>query len=206
MGCLDVFLDVLSDTGKGKRFATQSEMAEHCDVLPGQINKWINGKGLDNISKSFAIMDKLGCTLLPPNKSLDDFYLVPKVEAKCGAGASLETSGDIQAMHAFRKSFFGRCNIHARSAVMMDVIGDSMENTLFEGDTVLIDKSDNELRDGYIYVVTLGDELRIKRIQKELKCVKLLSDNPRYSPIIVEGIDLDALIVHGRVRWVGRSI
>lgn len=206
MTSFEVWKTAMTDYGKGKRFETQGKLAEACNTTQSKISRWSAGKDTQNIQFALDAADNLGCSLLPPNQGLDEFYLVPKVEARCGAGASLETSGDVQAMHAFRKSFFGRCNIHARSAVMMDVIGDSMEPTIYEGDTVLFDKSDNELRDGYIYVLTLGDELRIKRIQKTLKCVKLLSDNPRYSTEIVEGIDLEQLIVHGRVRWFGRIV
>ena len=55
--------------------------------------------------------------------------------------------------------------------------------------------------DGHIYVVTLGDELRVKRVQKTLKGLILRSENSKYADIPVEGPDLETFVVHGRVRW-----
>jgi phage repressor protein C with HTH and peptisase S24 domain len=88
----------------------------------------------------------------------------------------------------------------------MDVRGDSMEPLLKDGDTLLVDQSDTEIMDGRIYVVTLGDELRVKRIQKGFKGYVLRSENTRYADITIEGDDLDAFKVHGRVRWVGKML
>jgi phage repressor protein C with HTH and peptisase S24 domain len=86
----------------------------------------------------------------------------------------------------------------------MDVVGDSMEPTICNGDTLLVDKSDTELKDGHIYVVTLFDELRVKRIAKALKFISLISDNKKYPDVPVYASDMDQMKVHGRVRWSGR--
>ena len=88
----------------------------------------------------------------------------------------------------------------------MDVRGDSMEPLLKNGDTLLVDQSDTEVMDGRIYVVTLGDELRVKRIQKSMRGYVLRSENPRYADITVEGADLAEFKVHGRVRWCAKML
>ena len=88
----------------------------------------------------------------------------------------------------------------------MDIRGDSMDPLLKDGDTILVDQSDTVVSDGKIYVVTLGEELRVKMVQRSLRGYVLRSENPRYTDILVTDADLDAFRVHGRVRWAGKMI
>ena len=173
---------------------------------PSILSQWLNGKRVPSLSAIGPALDIMGANFLPPDGRLIDYDLVPKVAAKAGAGASLETSDETEGLYAFRKDFMGREHICARNAVMLDVVGDSMEPEFYEGDTLLVDKSDIEIRDGKIYVVTLGDELRVKRIFNSLNGLILRSDNPKYPDIHVEGPDLENFVVHGRVRWHSRIL
>jgi len=108
--------------------------------------------------------------------------------------------------YAFRCDFLGREHISDKKSVLMSIRGDSMEPLMQDGDTILIDQSDTQVMDGKIYVVTLCDELRVKRIQKGLRGYVLRSENPRYADIPINDEDMDAFRVHGRVRWVGKLI
>lgn len=81
-----------------------------------------------------------------------------------------------------------------------------MEPTFFHGDAILIDKSDIDVHEGKIYVVTLGEELRVKRLFKGVNGLILRSDNQKYPDISVTGPDLESFVVHGRVRWHGRVL
>ena len=125
---------------------------------------------------------------------------------KAGAGASLETSGETSGLYAFRNDFISRIGINAHNAVMMDVIGDSMEPLIQDGDTILIDQHDKDVIEGKIYVVTLGEELRVKRIYKGINGLILRSENTRYPDISVTTAEMESLVIHGRVRWFGRVI
>ena len=89
---------------------------------------------------------------------------------------------------------------------MMDVIGDSMEPLIQDGDTILIDQHDKDVIEGKIYVVTLGEELRVKRIYKGINGLILRSENTRYPDISVTTAEMESLVIHGRVRWFGRVI
>lgn len=176
------------------------------DPSSNLLRKWIKGERTPSLSAIAPVFELLGITLNVPGEELIDYDLIPKVSAKAGAGASLETSDETEGLYAFRKDFMGREHICAASAVMMDVVGDSMEPEFYEGDTLLVDKSDIEIKDGKIYVVTLGDELRVKRIFNSLNGLILRSDNPKYPDIHVEGPDLENFVVHGRVRWHSRIL
>lgn len=189
-----------------KKKGSISELARSINTNKAKISKWVNGKAAPGSADVAPIIDMMGAQLLMPDERLIDYDLVPKVSAKAGAGASLETSGEAEGLYAFRKDFMGREHISASHSVLMDVIGDSMEPEFFNGDTLLVDRSDTEIREGKIYVVTLGDELRVKRIHKSLNGLILRSDNRRYPDIPVEGHDLESLIIHGRVRWHSRIL
>lgn len=175
--------------------------AKAAGINPDILYKWILGQRSPSLKTVGPLLDYLGVTVNFPDKKMIDYDLVPKVVAKAGAGASLETDGDIEGLYAFRKDYMCMQHISAKNAVLMDVVGDSMEPLFQNGSTILIDKSDVEVMDGHIYVVTLGDELRVKRVQKTLKGLILRSENPKYADIPVEGPDLETFVVHGRVRW-----
>lgn len=54
--------------------------------------------------------------------------------------------------------------IRPERAIRARVKGDSMEEFLFDGDTVLINLDETEIKDGKIYALRYGDELRIKQL------------------------------------------
>ena len=199
---------VVSLVGKGKRFPNRTDLSDFLGLDRTKATKvfdFLDGKK----PRYDAVMDwidKLGIQVTIPGEEMLDYDFVPKHAAKAGAGASLETSDDVEGLYAFRKDWMANMGIHASRAVMLDVVGDSMEPLLHEGDTLLIDKGDTDIREGKIYVVTLGDELRVKRIYKALNGVILRSENSRYPDVSVEGPDLDALHIHGRVKWCGKML
>lgn len=187
------------------KYGTAYALSQKSGVSKSNMSRWLSGTP-PRTADIEPVMDLLGARIVLPDDTLIDYDLVPKVSAKAGAGASLETSDETEGLYAFRKDFMGREHICAASAVMMDVVGDSMEPEFYEGDTLLVDKSDIEIRDGKVYVVTLGDELRVKRIFNSLNGLILRSDNPKYPDIHVEGPDLENFVVHGRVRWHSRVL
>lgn len=199
--------------GKDKPFKSRVKLAEFLgmDELAVQVKFFRFLKGESDSAYSYVTgwLERLGGKVFLPEESpeaLASFRFVPKVAAVAGAGASLKTSDAIVGYYAFRTDFLGREHISERQSVLMDVRGDSMEPTLKDGDTVLIDQSEKEILDGRIYVVTLGDELRVKRVQKGWDGIVLTSDNSRYSDIHIAARDLEAFKVHGRVRWVGKML
>jgi phage repressor protein C with HTH and peptisase S24 domain len=77
--------------------------------------------------------------------------------------------------------------VRPESARFVDVVGDSMscpggEIDIPDGSIVLVDTSDITVRNEKVYVVRLGDELRVKqlRISPVDRSVKLHSLNPAY--------------------------
>lgn len=159
--------------------------------------------GLEAISK---LVDFFGLTISEPGIDSVEYEMIPKVEARAGAGSSLITNGEVQGYYAFRQNFLCRVGIHAKRSIMLDVMGDSMQPLIMNGDTILVDQSQTIPQDGKIFLVGFGDELLVKRLQRTPRGWMLVSQNPDYAPMSVEGTDLEVFRVYGRVRWFGRVV
>lgn len=168
--------------------------------------KFLAGNTVPSADTFVEWLERMGFRIAPPDERLEDFEMIPKVEAQAGAGSSLITSGEILAYYAFRCDFLRQARIPPKDAVMLDVIGHSMEPLIRHRDTILVDRSKRELRDGEIFLVGLGDELLVKRVQRTPRGWLLRSENKDFADIPVDGPDLEAFRVYGRVRWFGRVL
>ena len=77
--------------------------------------------------------------------------------------------------------------------------GDSMQGTLFDGDWVLVDRTQRRLSREGIYAIRVGDDAWIKRVSLNIKTkqIRVLSDNPTTPP--QPDVDEDDLAIIGRV-------
>lgn len=138
----------------------------------------------------------------------DHFWPVPvyDIRAAAGAGALVE-DGDPTTYQMFRDQFLQRVTRAPITALsVIYVSGDSMWDTLHEGDTILVDRSETRVVKDGIYVLRLEDGLLVKRCSRRLAdgSVMITSDNPKYPPQTVENPrDLDVI---GRVIWIGRAL
>ena len=131
--------------------------------------------------------------------------LVPKVAARaCAGGGSLELGDAVVDELPFERSWLARKGNPARM-VAMDVVGDSMSPEIEPGDTILIDQSQDRVSDNRLYVIGLGETIQVKRVQVRPGLVILFSTNQRYSPVTLQGDEMDTLRVIGRVLWSSRA-
>lgn len=170
------------------------------------LRRWLLGERVPSLVEIGKALDYIGAMVLEPDENLEAFELVSKVEARAGAGSSLVTSEDVEDVYAFRRDFLRNASINAKQAIMMDVMGTSMEPLIRDKDTILVDQSATDLRDGEIFLVGFGDDLLVKRLQRTPKGWLLRSENRDFSDITVEGEDMDQFRVYGRVRWFGRVL
>lgn len=196
--------------GDKKRFSDTAKMARHVGLPVSkqtQLFNFIKGTRT-NFDAVIEWMDKLGFTIAPPDEKMEGFSLVRMVEAKAGAGASLETSGRTVGQYAFRDSFMEREGLHPEKCVLMRVVGDSMEPLIRDGDTILVDESEagRVPRDNQITVIGVDDELMVKRLVKIPNGWRLHSENKEKGDVDITGEDLNSLRVYGRVRWFGRVV
>ena len=139
----------------------------------------------------------------------EGFVTVPKLDIRPSAGpGSLtihhESEPDIL---AFREDWLRRIGVSPKFARLMVAKGDSMTDTIADGDLMIVDVSIREIVEEAIYVLVYGGLVRLKRIQMLRSGILLLkSDNPRYETETVPLAEQPELIIEGRVRWAGGTI
>lgn len=144
--------------------------------------------------------------LLNQNEYHETFLQVPKVTARLSAGGgSFETEPEIKEFYSFRKDWLNKKG-RAGDMVLMDVIGNSMEPELKEGDTVLIDQSQKVILAGAIYAVGLADTIVVKRLEKRPEELVLLSENTKYPMMSFRGEEMSGVRIIGKVIWICREL
>ena len=134
------------------------------------------------------------------------FKNIPKVKARLSAGGgSFEVGSEIQGYYAFRKDWLTTKG-NRNKMVLMDIFGNSMEPEMKDGDTILIDESQKDILAGAIYAVGIDDTIMVKRVEKHPNKLVLLSDNKDYSPIFLEGSELNSVRIIGKVIWISREL
>jgi phage repressor protein C with HTH and peptisase S24 domain len=136
-----------------------------------------------------------------------DHYPVPVFDLRVAAGAgALAQDAEPVGHLMFREQWLRRITNDIRRLFVLEVSGDSMWETLHDGDHVLVDPAQSNPRREGLYVIRLDDMLQVKRISmhpvKKLLTVK--SDNPAYPSY--DGIRPEDVSIMGRVVWIGRSL
>lgn len=110
---------------------------------------------------------------------------------------------------AFSETWLKKKGFKRKHLVIIEVVGESMEPRLSNGDVALINTADKEIKDHRIYALRYGDDLRIKRLSRRYDgAVIISSDNPlpEFRDEIVPAADLHQLQILGRAVWVGGEL
>lgn len=136
--------------------------------------------------------------------SVDEMCAVPvyNVYASCGFGAQNDAEYQLRTelLPCSRLKQHGLTESTARIVICH---GDSMEDTLSNGDEVLVDirELEHPVNHG-VYVVRIGKHVYIKRLKYDIMAegYEVISDNKEeYSPFIVNGEKLEEFAVIGKV-------
>ncbi|SPO68142.1 protein of unknown function [Pseudomonas sp. JV241A] len=87
-------------------------------------------------------------------------------------------------------------------------MGESMAPTIKHGDLLLIDTGVKSVTYDAVYLIAMSTSLLVKRIQRELDGIRIVSDNPQYKEIMVPADLEERVQVLGRVvyAWGGSRI
>lgn len=81
-----------------------------------------------------------------------------------------------------------------------------MAPTIPDASLLVVDHSQAEIANGCIMVVSVGDDLLVKRVRRRLDGqIDLISDNPAYPPETLQPAALQQLRVVGRVVYFCRT-
>ncbi len=196
-------------------------LAMNTDMSPTVVVKYINGESTPNVERLVALSEALGvsvewlatgrgsmryseqCYSYSTTGAKNDYAYVNMYDAEVsmGEGAWNDAEHIIYPL-AFRKDWLKQNSIEPEQCAAIIARGDSMEETIKNGSTLLINLKDNTLgRDG-VYVIRFDGHLLAKRLQRSFDgSVIIRSDNPAYSEITVPKDKVNELHIVGRVVW-----
>ena len=144
--------------------------------------------------------------LRPTEIPEDEFVRIPKVRARlCAGNGSFEVDPEIEGLYSFRRDWLSKKGTIGKMT-LLDIIGNSMEPELKNGDTILVDESQKEILAGAVYAVGIEDTILVKRVEKHPSGLVLLSDNPKYGAISQKKGDPNSIRIMGKVIWVCRDL
>lgn len=199
---------------RGKLGLTRAAFADPLGVSPDKIKHIETGKQRADHEILAAIRTVYGVDLNAlltgdigddPETIIDpSFVMVPRytVSASAGNSASFVSEEMDISYYAFSQDWINRRHLNASELQIVNVRGDSMEPTLYDGDLILLDRSQDQAADGHTFVVRLWDEHVVKHVQRVgEKTISLISANKVYPPReieLIEGDNTDFQII-GRV-------
>ena len=125
---------------------------------------------------------------------------IHEVAAAAGDGILIEDA-PVKGHLTFQRDWLKSHGIDPARCTVIGISGNSMEPTLPDGCSILVDHARQTRRRGRIYVLQTDDGLMVKRAGREKSGWQLISDNPYWPPAVWPD---DAAII-GEVRWAART-
>lgn len=160
---------------------------------------------LDPASESWQPQSQ---TLRSGSQTEPEASLIPMLDviASAGPGFENEAPRQLEAL-PFPRSLLRELSVSEKDARFLVARGDSMLPSIQDGAIVLIDSSFQRAKDDGIYVVVVGDAVRIKRIRLGWQgAIQLISDSEHYPNEQLAPPDAEALQIAGKVVWAGRKL
>lgn len=147
-----------------------------------------------------ATAQELNRLLEPPEEADDDS---PAQPAAAAGGGAAEMDEAVVDHLTFRRDWLDRNGLDPSQCTVVDVQGESMEPTLPEGCTILVNRARRRRRADGIFVVRTADGVVVKRAGKNASGAWLLiSDHPAWEPA---PWPRDAVVI-GEVKWMGVTL
>ena len=136
----------------------------------------------------------------------DSNVRIEVLDIQTGAGAGSVVYGEaVKSMIEFPGRWLRDHGLQASECRVIGVTGESMEPTIADGCSILIQLTSKTRRNGQIYVIRMGDEVFVKRAMRDTKAGWLLvSDNPDKQEFPTKPWPEDATII-GEVKWYGQA-
>lgn len=142
-----------------------------------------------------------------PQSIEDEFAMIPgyNIQVSAGAGSFPYDETPTRKL-AFRHKWLSYRGLSVKDLVLVFAKGDSMEPTISDNNTLMVDMSQKDLKDGLIYVIRTDGHLIVKRVQRTLNGLLLMSDNKAYKDLQLNHSEEADLNIIGRVVWLGRDL
>ena len=192
---------------------TTEVLSERSGVPKGTINKLLNGETRNPTAQTLKrLADALGCELeflLSKPSDIPGVYklgsadkpahpdLIPVRRRKIPLIGSIAAGKPILCEEEVEIT---DCADSVQCDFALRVEGDSMTGArILDGDTVFIRRQD-DVDDGQIAAVIIDDRATLKRVYHIPNGLQLLSENPKYPPMIFTFAD------HDSIRIIGKAV
>ena len=197
---------------RGIQIPTLRKVAEELEVSIGELLETStpavasrsSNHGDYPVSEKHANIDTRPVAETKPVYNLDEandqdgIWNLPVREVRPAAGSGAEVFGEeVVGYVPFRRNWLAHHGIDPAQADIVQVSGPSMEPTLPDGCSILVDRSRRELQPKCIYVLRNEDGLVVKRVDRNREGWWVISDNPAWLPVMLTE-DTDIV---GEVRW-----
>ena len=127
------------------------------------------------------------------------------LDGAAGGGGAVVDHERITGRVKFRRQWLARHGLPAGECRVIQVLGESMEPTLVDGCSILVNQASRRRRVGRIFVVRTDDGLVVKRAGKDRAGAwQLLSDNSNKQAWPTVPWPDDAPVI-GEVKWTART-
>ena len=183
-------------------------LAAKLKVTYSSIGNWERGESepkSGNLSALASVLEVSVESLLDDTTSLIvrsrfgvDVPFYPDVTAMAGCGAFTSEESNVE---SFSIPDICLGSVDPSNVACIQIKGDSMEPLLKDNAIVAVDRSRCMLEDGKVFVVRVGDLVRVKILLETPLGISLKSLNDRYP---IENYDVNSnpgLVIIGRVFW-----
>ena len=214
--------NVIERMKKAAKVSSDAELSEFLGLSPTTVSKWRTRKKIPeknilsflkktNVNEMWLLTgegemyktQKGNVNVVEKLENAVEINYLPEVYAAAGYGA---VNGDypvVEKMHCTLEFVASILNIKNpyNGVDIIKVIGDSMEPFISNGEVVVIEKTHNA-HNGDIVIANINGNVYVKRLEKDPfgKWVKLISENPEYETIKLEGEELNYMQIVGIVR------
>ena len=195
---------------------TTEALSEKSGVPRGTINKLLNGETRNPTTQTLKrLAEALDCPLEALCGRPEDIPGVTKLGKKNAAVGRLFESGVLMEVSRRKIPLLGTiaagkpifceeemeitdCSTAVQADFALRVSGDSMIGArIHDGDIVFI-RQQEDVDDGQIAAVVIDDEATLKRVYHIPNGLQLLSENPKYPPMLFTFDDHDSIRILGR--------
>ena len=193
-----------------ERGLSQQDLAEKLNTTSVSIGRYEREDQrltLPLLRRLAKVLEVTVAELAGETRAAGDHVAVPVFDLRAAAGAgAFANDAPVTQQLMFREPWLRRIASDLKQLFVIEISGDSMWETLHDGDHVLIDRGQTNPRREGLYVIRIDDMLQVKRISMHpvTKLLTVKSDNPAYPTY--DNITPEDIAIMGRVVWIGRSL
>jgi phage repressor protein C with HTH and peptisase S24 domain len=209
--------------GRKRLGMTETEFADAVGVTRGAVQQWEKEGGtapkrshqpivarLIGLSVSELMGEARGSSLAPilaweheSDLPAGEFIMVPRLRVFLSAGNGhdqVEIEFVKKQPQAFRADWIRQERLKPAKLASMSADGDSMEPGIFDGDSLVVDTSQDTVIDGKVFAIWYDGGERVKRLYRlPGGGLRIKSDNPLFETIEVKSDQVEHVRIIGRV-------